>query len=179
MTHCCQTGGCNTHKVPISTFQLPLANPPLPSLDASSHISYYQDIEICEEDALASALEISRLESRNAPSSSGSQSYASLMFVAVPTAAGASTPTSVSHTPVKPTRPKIGSQLGSAWLAVIDADAADEVEKDRLLLAKAEATSEAKKSVDVMWYDKVSIFAPPQLCTERCTSCCTLRIFLL
>jgi hypothetical protein len=67
---------------------------------------------------------------------------------------------------VKPTRPKISSQLGGAWLAVIDADTADEVEKDKLLLAKAEAASEAKKSVDVMWYDKVSVFAQPQLLTE-------------
>jgi hypothetical protein len=67
---------------------------------------------------------------------------------------------------VKPTCPKISSQLGGTWLAVIDADTADEVEKDKLLLAKAEAASEAKKSVDVMWYDKVSVFAQPQLLTE-------------
>lgn len=58
---------------------------------------------------------------------------------------------------------------------VIDADAADEVEKEKLLLAKAEAASEAKKSVDVMWYDRVSVFAQRQL---RCSPCCTLRILL-
>jgi hypothetical protein len=40
-------------------------------------------------------------------------------------------------------------------VAVFDADAADKVEKEKLAIDKAEAASEARKSVDVIWYDQV------------------------
>jgi hypothetical protein len=45
--------------------------------------------------------------------------------------------------------------LGGAWLEVLDRDAADELHKEMVRLAKMEAASDAKKSVDVLWYDKV------------------------
>jgi hypothetical protein len=52
----------------------------------------------------------------------------------------------LAHT--KPFCPKITSQLGGAWLEVLNADDADRVEKERMALAKAEAALDAKKSVE-------------------------------
>lgn len=47
--------------------------------------------------------------------------------------------------------------MGGAWIVQLDADAIDELEKQNALVAKAEAAAEAKKAVDVMWYDRVSV----------------------
>jgi hypothetical protein len=42
-------------------------------------------------------------------------------------------------------------------LEVLDGDVQDELQKEKLQLAKAEAAAEAKKSVDVLWYDQVRV----------------------
>jgi hypothetical protein len=89
------------------------------------------------------------------PTSSGSMSYSSSSQIMLPVAPGSSSAPSTSQSPVVSRRPKISSQLGGAWLAVLDADAADKVEKEKLAIDKAEAASEARKSVDVIWYDQV------------------------
>jgi hypothetical protein len=55
-----------------------------------------------------------------------------------------------SMVPSGPSCPKITSQLGGAWLEIVNADDADRVEKEKMVLAKADAASEAKKSVDIV-----------------------------
>ena len=61
-------------------------------------------------------------------------------------------------------QPTVTSQLGGAWLTVLDADDEDKVEKEKMAIAKAEAAAEGKKSVDVVWYDKV---CPPWSSMQR------------
>jgi Ulp1 family protease len=92
-------------------------------------------------------LEASRLHTST---SSVATSYASSSRVTVLSAAESS----VRHSPAQP---KISSQLGGAWLEVLDGDVQDELQKEKLQLAKAEAAAEAKKSVDVLWYDQVRV----------------------
>jgi len=117
-------------------------------------VSEYQDVNLSEEDALMVGLEASQLDAENTLPPSGSTSYSSSSRVSVSTTAGSST----SHSsPILSRRPKISSQLGGAWLELLDRDARDEVQKENLRLAKAEAAAEAKKSVDLLWYDQVCV----------------------
>jgi hypothetical protein len=97
----------------------------------------YQDAGITEEDALSAALEASQSETQGASSSLPADH--------------------LCNSPLPLHCPKISSQLGGAWLKVIDADAADELRKETVQLAKAEAALEAKKTVDVMWYDQIGL----------------------
>jgi hypothetical protein len=134
--HCRTAGGCSKHKVPIAAPQgPPSSQPPFLSRPAESNIGEYQDAGITEEDALNAALEASRSETPGDSSSAPADP--------------------LCNAPLPSRRPKISSQLGGAWLKVIDADAADELQKETVRLAKAEAALEAKKTVDVMWYDQV------------------------
>ena len=77
------------------------------------------------------------------------------MLISAPVASSSSSTGHSSNAPPPSRRPKISSQLGGAWLKVIDADAADELQKENARLAKAQAALDAKKTVDVMWYDQV------------------------
>jgi hypothetical protein len=117
-------------------------------------ISEYQDVNLSEEDALMVGLEALQLDAENTLPPSGSTSYSSSSCVSVLTMAGSST----SHSsPILSRCPKISSQLEGAWLELLDHDARDEVQKENLRLAKAEAAAEAKKSVDLLWYDQVCV----------------------
>lgn len=49
----------------------------------------------------------------------------------------------------------VGGHQGGAWLTILNADDEDKVKKEKIAIAKAEAAAEAKKSVDVVLYDKV------------------------
>jgi hypothetical protein len=146
-SHCRKAGGCTKHKVPVAPLAA-LSQSPFP-LSASQPpvINEYQNIAISEEDALMAGLEASRLHTST---SSVATSYASSSRVTVLSAAESS----VRHSPAQP---KISSQLGGAWLEVLDGDVQDELQKEKLQLAKAEAAAEAKKSVDVLWYDQVRV----------------------
>lgn len=123
-----------------------------PAVQPVSDTGQYQDAAVSEEDALTTALQASRLELPDASRMSEPTSYNSASRVLIPTVAGGSS--SVPHPTATP-RPRISSQLGGAWLEVLDRDAADELHKEMVRLAKMEAASDAKKSVDVLWYDKV------------------------
>jgi hypothetical protein len=151
--HCRRAGGCNTHRIPAPAFQMPPlidSEPSLPARQPSTPTALYQDTGLSEEDALAAAIEVSHQESISNASSEGLK-YNSSARVFAPTMAGN------SMAPSGPSRPKITSQLGGAWLEVVNADDADRVEKEKMVLAKADAASEAKKSVDVVWYDEASV----------------------
>ena len=170
-SHCRKAGGCNKHKVPNTqqarSFNLP-ASPRLPSsspqLPLSANqplaVSEYQNVTTSEEDALMAAIEALRLDAENTLPPSGSTSYSSSSRIPASTMAGSSTS---DPSPTLSRRPKISSQLGGAWLELLDRDAQDEVQKENLRLAKAEAAAEVKKSVDLLWYD--------QVCVGRLTSC--------
>jgi hypothetical protein len=123
-------------------------------------VSEYQNVTTSEEDALMAAIEASRLDAENTLPPSGSTSYSSSSRIPASTMAGSSTSNS---SPILSHRPKISSQLGGAWLELLDCDAQDEVQKENFRLAKAEAAAEAKKNVDLLWYD--------QVCVRRLTSC--------
>lgn len=165
-SHCRQAGGCPKHKLPPSQSFLPISrdSQSAPVTQQVSRVDQYQDTTISEEEALLAAIQASRAEGQSTPTLSASQAFSSSSGASVPTAASSSSAASTSREPAAPRRPKISTQLGGAWLEIIDGDAADELEKEKRSLAKAEAASEAKKSVDVMWYDQVrsSYLSGPQ-----------------
>jgi hypothetical protein len=149
-------GGCKQHKVvvamPVSQPRPSAASSIAATRPSGAGANQYQDAVLSDEDALAAALEISR---QLHPSSSSDPS--SSVHVAAPATVGASSTASTSQTPVVSSKPRCTSQLGGAWIVQLDADAIDELEKQNALVAKAEAAAEAKKAVDVMWYDRVSV----------------------
>jgi hypothetical protein len=155
-THCRSAGGCSKHKIMptiISAQESLFPSSPLESTfstSPSSGVGQFQSSQLLDNDVITAALEASMLD---IPTSSGSMSYSSSSQTTLPVAPGSSSAPSTS--PIVSRRPKISSQLGGAWLAVLDADAADKVEKEKLAIDKAEAASEARKSVDVIWYDQV------------------------
>jgi hypothetical protein len=112
-------------------------------------LDQFQLSNMSEEDAFAAALESSKLDVL-ASSESTSNSTSHNM---VPVTAGSSSSSSQAVS----CRPRIMSQLGGAWLAALKADDEDKVEKEKTAIAKAEAAAEAKKSVDVVWYDQVCL----------------------
>lgn len=121
-----------------------------------SDIHKYQHADVSEEDALAAALEASHTEVHGPPQPADATSFNSSSHSSISMVAGTSSTISASRELPVSRRPKISTQLGGAWLEVLNADAADEVEKVKLASAEAESAAEAKKNVDVMWYDQVS-----------------------
>jgi surface antigen len=115
-------------------------------------LDQFQSFSISEDDVIAAALDASKL---NALQSSRPTSYSSSSRNTVPVTAGSSASTSQPQSQSVVRRPTVTSQLGGAWLTVLNADDEDKVEKEKMAIAKAEAAAEAKKSVDVVWYDKV------------------------
>jgi hypothetical protein len=117
----------------------------------SSSLGQYQPSSISEEDALTTALEASLGDTAQ----TFNTTYNSSSRLTTSVTAGSSSGSSVPNSPTVSRQPRISTQLGGTWLTVLDADDADKVENERMALAKAEAASEAKKSVDVLWYDQV------------------------
>lgn len=158
-SHCRQAGGCPKHKLPPLQSFLPTSHhsQSAPVTQQASRVDQYQDTTISEEEALLAAIQASRTQDLSTPTLSAPQMFSSSSGTSVPTAASSSSTASTSREPAAPRRPKISSQLGGTWLEILDGDAADELEKEKQSLAKAEAASEAKKSVDVMWYDQVRL----------------------
>ena len=156
-SHCRSAGGCSKHKLPItilptraSITSIPLQSGLPPSI--SSSLGQFQSSSISEEDAFAAALDASK---RDTLQSSGPMSYSSSSCNTVPVIAGGSSSAPQLQSQSVLRRPKVTSQLGGAWLTILNADDEDKVEKEKMALAKAEAAAEAKKSVDVVWYDQV------------------------
>ena len=104
-----------------------------------------------EEDVLTTALEAS---CHHTAQRLDATSYSSSLRTMTAITVGSSSAPTVSHNPAVSRRPKISTQLGGAWLAVLDADDANKVEKEKMVLAKAVAAAEAKKNVDILWYDQ-------------------------
>jgi hypothetical protein len=156
-SHCRLAGGCSKHKLPTTIhhqYASPNASQPLQSdlaASLSSSLGQYQPSSISEEEALTTALKASLSDTAQ----TSNTTYNSSSCLTTSVTAGSSSKPSIPNSPAVLCRPKISTQLGGTWLAVLDADDVNKVENERMALAKAEAASEAKKCVDVLWYDQV------------------------
>jgi hypothetical protein len=155
-THCRLAGGCSKHKMKTIRLKQPSSDTSRPSqsnplASPPSSLGQYQPFSILKEDVLTTALEAS---SHNTTQRPNATSYSSSSHTMTTITVGSSSAPTISRNPAVLHHPKISTQLEGAWLAVLDANDVDKVEKEKVVLVKAEVAAEAKKNVDILWYDQ-------------------------